>query len=288
MLSLTGSCVLKRTGVVRIHLQLISAIVIMANTPLLAYRINAIPLTSATYLPVDPKYLDFNGKWKGKSGYNDTDIATLTLNFNQQEIGTDYTAADALARKAAAQLGATAYWRVSGTVYKDTQEIASQTFHLTRNEEAIARINRAEGNARSDAEIAEFSRLLELYKWEVEKTELWPKISAAFKAFGALSENEQARRIGATVKLETLKSGGKVLNSYDATTKAKLPEYVIYDRISAYVINVVRKNDPALYEASYPRLKSINEAYAAQNPNVPLFAWIEPIRSSGTVVQSQL
>jgi len=282
------SSVFKRTGAARLNHLLIAALVIMSNAPLLAYRITTLPLTVTTYLPVAPKYLDFNGSWKGKSGYKDTDIATMTLNFDQQEIGTDYSKADALARKAAAQLGATAYWHVSGTVYKDTQEIASQTFHLVRNEEAVARINRTEESARSEAQIAEFSRLLELYKWEVEKTEIWPKISAEFLAFGSLSENEQANKIGATVKLETLKSGEKIHTSYDAITKDRLPENVIYDRISAYVISVVRKNDPALYQASYPRLKSINAAYAAQNPYVPLFAWSEPVGSSGTVIKSQL
>ena len=63
---------------------------------------------------------------------DDVQVATITLKFARGEIGQDYGAVNELAKKEAGKLGANSIFVVSGTIYKETGEIASVTYRCVR------------------------------------------------------------------------------------------------------------------------------------------------------------
>ncbi len=101
---------------------------------LFAYGVNVTKLTDENFDPL-PKgcafYMGTIGEYQ--SNYKNKQIATITLHFLFHEIGGDQDAVNLLAAKEAAKLGANTILWVSGTVYKDTNEIASSTYRCIRD-----------------------------------------------------------------------------------------------------------------------------------------------------------
>jgi hypothetical protein len=64
--------------------------------------------------------------------YNSKVTGTLTIKFLSHTIGQDYKTATAIAENEAQKVGADFIIYVSGTVYKDTEEIRSVTFRMLR------------------------------------------------------------------------------------------------------------------------------------------------------------
>lgn len=81
-----------------------------------AYTVTVTPLTDKTFPPIDAKQVVFAGPWQQHpSAASEEDLATMTLRFDPQEIGSDDSAAITLGRREATKLGATAYYLVSGS-----------------------------------------------------------------------------------------------------------------------------------------------------------------------------
>jgi hypothetical protein len=90
-------------------------------------------LTDQEFDPIDPNDVVYGGTAKEyRLRVGDIFLATLTMEFPEAEIGQDYEAALALARKEAAKIGADLLLHISGTEFRDTRAIASITYRCVR------------------------------------------------------------------------------------------------------------------------------------------------------------
>ena len=91
-------------------------------------------LSDRKFYPIEQSDVIYKGNWKQyNSKIGDVSVATLTMEFISAEIGQDYEAANALAMKEAAKIGADLLFFVSGTEYKNTRAIASMTYRCVRS-----------------------------------------------------------------------------------------------------------------------------------------------------------
>ncbi|MBE7444683.1 MAG: DUF1566 domain-containing protein [Planctomycetia bacterium] len=110
-------------------------LVLMHCSTLFAYEVKVTKLTDENFVPItrEEDVLCMGSIEEYQSNYKDKQIATITLRFLVNEIGRDQDAVNLLAAKEAAKLGANTIFWVSGTVYKDTKEIASSTYRCIRD-----------------------------------------------------------------------------------------------------------------------------------------------------------
>ena len=110
-------------------------LMLMTCSKLFAYDVKVTKLTDENFDPipqdVDVFYMGSINEYQSSS--KDKQIATITLRFEYDEIGQDQDAVNLLAEKEAAKLGANIIVWVSGTGYKNTDQIASSTYRCIRN-----------------------------------------------------------------------------------------------------------------------------------------------------------
>lgn len=113
----------------RIKISFFLLSILINVTPLFAYDVNVIKLSDFISEPlpesVSMKFLHSIKSYRSKPEHQQ--VATVTLSFFRGDIGQDEEAVIILLKKECAKLGADITVYISGTIYKDTEEIASKT-----------------------------------------------------------------------------------------------------------------------------------------------------------------
>lgn len=234
--------------------------------PLEAYTVTVTPLTDKTFPPVDAKQVVFSGDWeKHASVTGEEDLATITLRFEPQEIGSDNSAAITLGRREAAKLGATSYYSVSGTERDATKDIATRTFHLTRSKETISASPPGEPAPESyyrDIRATSFGKIY--FEWIDARKNMTPDEKVIF-----LRVREKKARRGDVV----------VSRYFDVKTDKGLTEDEVQRRFILYIAHerpVFIAKNADLYRSDFPALQKINGAYTAQNSSFIVIDWPLP------------
>ena len=245
---------------------------LLLSSNLFAYTVTTTRLTEEIYESVDSKYVSFAATRKA----DDIDLATITLNFDPQEIGTDGAAVMTLGRKEAAKLGATSVRYVSGTVYKNTEEIASETFHIYRNPAVVARISLRVENERQAEEKEQHEKRVAEYDTAINKTQVGQRLMNAMKSFSSLPKAEQARRMGCKTDVVTMKNGKQKRVWYELATNKELDREELWNRMLKSEILTLMEKEPALYKSDYIELNSLNDHFLALDPQISVIPWIQP------------
>ena len=223
-------------------------LVLMNCSTLFAYEVNVTKLTDEYFDPLPKETSVFSGDFTTYKEFNDQDdkqIATITLVFGFEEIGKDYDAVEELAKKEAEKLGADEIYQISGTVYKNTEDIASMTFRCVRTPycDILAK------NILNEKELLKSSVICNKLH-EVMKRFFWWKGGTPDKILSLIG-----------VKRETiLKENKKITVFYDIKSKKQLDKDEIFKRwLDGYANEVISvyKENLDLYISEYDKIIQI-------------------------------
>ncbi|PKM92699.1 MAG: hypothetical protein CVU80_02000 [Elusimicrobia bacterium HGW-Elusimicrobia-4] len=191
---------------------------------------------------------------------NNKHIATITLIFSPNEIGTDYSAGNELAKKEAIKLGADWIYYVSSTIYKDTSEIAAITFRCVRTTWPDM-LDKIEKDKR---EIAEKEFEMNNARKELLEYSTFYNILTTAEIFGK-SETELNKLIGVKAKKERKKdSKVETITYIDTVTNKVLNEKEVEKRGMNYFFDkifAIYVNNLELYKTEYDEIMRILGKY---------------------------
>ncbi|MDO8733541.1 MAG: hypothetical protein Q7K21_00085 [Elusimicrobiota bacterium] len=190
---------------------------------------------------------------------NNKHIATITLIFSPNEIGTDYSAGNELAKKEAIKLGADWIYYVSSTIYKDTSEIAAITFRCVRTTFPDFLVERAkiakeyeelkfeEDNARK--ELLEYSTF---YNILINDNSLGREENI-YRSIGVKEKKERKKdsKLETIIYIDTVSN--KVLNEKEVKKRTK--DYFVNKIMDIYINNL------ELYKTEYDEIMRILGKY---------------------------
>ena len=233
-----------------------------------AYTVTVTPLGDRVFPPVDAKQVVFAGDWdQHRPAANEEDLATITLRFEPQEIGSDNSATLTLGRREAAKLGATAYYLVSGSQRDSTRDIATRTFHLTRATSAVS-VSASEEREQApedyyrDIRANPFGKIY--FEWIETEKNMPPDAKVAY-----LRVREKKTRRGDVV----------ISRYFDVKTDKGLTADEVQRRFILYIDQArpaMMAKNADLYRSNFPVLQRINDAYTAKNPRFNVIDWPSP------------
>ena len=216
---------------------------------LFAYEVKMTMLSDEHFDPLP----DYIGCWSGctienyiASGIDNDDVqvATITLEFARGEIGQDYGAVDELAKKEAGKLGADFSFVVSGTIYKETGEIASVTYRCVRSKSAARRDERIQ---------------IENAKKELKSSTFYKKYQEVWEEVGAFSDKEE-KSLG--IKYEEDDKTSR--NYFDIKTGKQISWEEVKRRVLSDLADKIVsffKDNFKLYVSEYNMLLQIKQKY---------------------------
>ncbi len=243
----------------------------MNCSTLFAYHVQVTKLTEENFDPL-PKEITTNyfgtieefNKYNRyfedhKNSFEHKQIARITLIFEFNEIGRDYDAVNKLAAKEAAKLGADWICYVSGTVYKDTEEIASMTYRCVRKPyhdwaEKLHKMIKANENVGKELKTSIFYKIFQ----------------ERFMLFDKIEEKKQLKMLGIKWKTIKNKENQEKVIYFDVKTRRRISGKEVDGRVCNHIIDQiisVYKENFELYVSEYDKIMQVMKKY----PNSTLY-----------------